>query len=48
MNEDALFEALEENRIAGAALDVFVGEPFDNLIVLAFWITFCWRRMQWV
>jgi len=30
VNEDALFESLEENRIAGAALDVFVGEPFDQ------------------
>ncbi len=30
VNEDALFAALEGNRIAGAALDVFVGEPFDK------------------
>lgn len=27
VNEDALYEALAENRIAGAAIDVFVNEP---------------------
>jgi D-3-phosphoglycerate dehydrogenase len=30
VNEDALFQALEQSCIAGAALDVFVGEPFDK------------------
>jgi phosphoglycerate dehydrogenase-like enzyme len=30
VNEDDLFAALGGNRIAGAALDVFVGEPFDK------------------
>ncbi|MBD3263547.1 MAG: phosphoglycerate dehydrogenase [Candidatus Omnitrophica bacterium] len=40
VNEDALFEALKEKKIAGAALDVFVNEPpldsklleLDNLL----------------
>ena len=30
INEDDLFNVLQEHRIAGAALDVFVGEPFDQ------------------
>lgn len=30
VNEDALFNMLRERRIAGAALDVFVDEPFDK------------------
>jgi phosphoglycerate dehydrogenase-like enzyme len=30
INEDALFEVLEAGHIAGAAIDVFVGEPFDK------------------
>ena len=30
VNEDALFEVLQDRRILGAALDVFVGEPFDT------------------
>ena len=30
VNEDALFQTLEAGAIAGAALDVFVGEPFDE------------------
>jgi phosphoglycerate dehydrogenase-like enzyme len=30
VNEDALFNVLQEGRIAGSALDVFVGEPFDQ------------------
>jgi phosphoglycerate dehydrogenase-like enzyme len=30
VNEDALFHVLEAGVIAGAALDVFVGEPFDT------------------
>jgi phosphoglycerate dehydrogenase-like enzyme len=30
VNEDALFDALTAKRIAGAALDVFVGEPFTE------------------
>ena len=30
VNEDALYDALKARRIAGAALDVFVGEPFDK------------------
>ena len=42
VNEDALFVALQEQRIAGAALDCFVGEPlttrprfsqFDNVLL---------------
>ncbi len=42
VNEDALFAALQEQRIAGAALDCFVGEPlttpprfaqFDNVLL---------------
>jgi len=30
INEDDLFNVLQERRIAGAGLDVFVGEPFDQ------------------
>ena len=30
VNEDALFQSLTEKRIAGAAIDVFVGEPFSE------------------
>lgn len=30
VDEDALFDALAENRIAGAALDCFVGEPLNS------------------
>jgi len=30
VNEDDLFEVLANRRIAGAGLDVFVGEPFDK------------------
>ena len=30
VNEDALFSALQEQRIAGAALDCFVGEPLTT------------------
>ena len=30
INEDALFDALSNRQIAGAAIDVFVGEPFDE------------------
>jgi phosphoglycerate dehydrogenase-like enzyme len=30
INEDALFEVLVAGHIAGAAIDVFVGEPFDK------------------
>jgi len=30
MDEDALFKALKEKRIAGAALDVFTSEPVDQ------------------
>ena len=42
INEDALFAALQEERIGGAALDCFVGEPlsrpprfgrFDNVLM---------------
>ena len=30
VNEDALFDVLEQRRIAGAALDCFVGEPVTS------------------
>jgi phosphoglycerate dehydrogenase-like enzyme len=30
VNEDALYAALEEGRLAGAAIDTFVGEPFNQ------------------
>jgi phosphoglycerate dehydrogenase-like enzyme len=30
VNEDALYDALKALQIAGAAMDVFVGEPFDQ------------------
>ena len=30
MDEDALFDALKEKRIAGAGLDVFGSEPVDS------------------
>jgi len=42
VNEDALYQALQEHRIAGAALDCFVEEPllrphrfgeFDNVLL---------------
>jgi D-3-phosphoglycerate dehydrogenase len=35
VNEEALYEALKEHRIAGAACDVFAEEPTKNLKLLA-------------
>jgi D-3-phosphoglycerate dehydrogenase len=35
VNEEALYEALKERRIAGAACDVFAEEPTQNLKLLA-------------
>lgn len=34
VNEEALFKALEENRIAGAAVDVFTEEPARNNVLI--------------
>jgi len=36
VNEEALAVALKENRIAGAALDVYTKEPFDNPMFCCF------------
>lgn len=30
IDEDALVDAIRSGKVAGAALDVFVNEPFDN------------------